>query len=244
MDGEMKQRGVRGFLSERMLRTAALVTAGNRTADVGCDHAYTSIYLVQEGLAPHVIAMDLNAGPLSKARENVSRFAETERIELRLSNGIAALLPGEADTVLIAGMGGPLMQEILEKYPKTLATVKQLVLQPQSDIPEFRRFLHRSGFYITAEDMLLEDGKYYWMMSAERGSEPEWTDVEYAYGKRILQEKRPVLADFLSWEYEINQRIYEELSHTDTPKAAERLAGLRITMERNRRAMNLISQTE
>ena len=136
--------GVAGFLSERMLRTAEFISRGNRTADVGCDHAYTSIYLVEQGIAPQVIAMDVNKGPLARAKDNVEKFGMAERISLRLSDGLEALLQGEADTILIGGMGGPLMERILSAYPEKVDRAKELVLQPQSEIGQFRRFVQRS----------------------------------------------------------------------------------------------------
>lgn len=213
---------VSAFLSERMLRTAAMVSHGNRTADVGCDHAYTSIYLVTHGIAPYVVAMDVNAGPLARARENVERFGCEEEIELRLSDGLAALAPGEVDTVLIAGMGGPLMERILSACPDIVEGIKELVLQPQSEIEEVRRFLHGRGFRIMAEDMLFEEGKYYVILRAEPGSEETWSKEEYLFGKCLLASGSPVLLDFLKKEQEKTKVLYGELSCTDTAKANAR----------------------
>lgn len=214
-----KHGGVTGFLSERMLRTAAMVSHGNRTADVGCDHAYTSIYLVEQGIAPFVIAMDVNAGPLARAKENVRKFGAGEQIDLRLSDGLTALSPGEADTVLIGGMGGPLMERILSAFPEVLGSVKELVLQPQSEIASFRRFLHKSGFRITKEDMLFEDGKFYVILRAEPGEEPEWTELEYLYGKYLVSSAYPVLLGFLLGEEEKAKTVLAGLETAGTEKA-------------------------
>lgn len=214
-----KRGGVTGLLSERMLRTAAMVSHGNRTADVGCDHAYTSIYLVEQGIAPHVIAMDVNAGPLARAKENVRKFGMEDNISLRLSDGLSALLPGEADTVLIGGMGGPLMERILSAFPEVLCSVKELVLQPQSEIASFRRYLHQTGFRITTEDMLEEDGKYYVILRAEPGEEPEWTEEEYLYGKHLTASAYPVLLRFLLAEEEKAETVLAGLEAAGTTKA-------------------------
>ena len=225
--------GVAGFLSERMLRTAGFVSRGNRTADVGCDHAYTSIYLVDRGIAPQVIAMDVNAGPLARAKENVRKFGMEEKISLRLSDGLAKLLPGEADTVLIAGMGGPLMERILTACPDTLATVKELVLQPQSEIGEFRRFVQSVGFRITEEDMLVEDGKYYTILRAERGEDVPWTEEEYLYGKRLRKKALPVLQEFLEEERRKAKEVLDGLSAAGTEKAARRREEILLRLKRN-----------
>ena len=225
--------GVAGFLSERMLRTAGFVSRGNRTADVGCDHAYTSIYLIEQGIAPRVVAMDVNAGPLARAKENVRKFGMEGKIDLRLSDGLAKLLPGEADTVLIAGMGGPLMERILTAHPETVAAIKELVLQPQSEIAEFRRFIQSIGFRITEEDMLFEDGKYYTILRAEHGEEALWTEEEYLYGKYLRKTALPVLRAFLEEECRKAKEVLAGLHTAGTEKAERRKEEILLRLKRN-----------
>lgn len=225
--------GVTGFLSERMLRTAGFVSRGNRTADVGCDHAYTSIYLIEQGIAPRVVAMDVNAGPLARAKENVRKFGMEGKIDLRLSDGLAKLLPGEADTVLIAGMGGPLMERILTAHPETVAAIKELVLQPQSEIAEFRRFIQSIGFRITEEDMLFEDGKYYTILRAEHGEEAPWTEEEYLYGKYLRKTALPVLRAFLEEECRKAKEVLAGLHTAGTEKAERRKEEILLRLKRN-----------
>ena len=225
--------GVAGFLSERMLRTAGFVSRGNRTADVGCDHAYTSIYLIEQGIAPRVVAMDVNAGPLARAKENVRKFGMEGKIDLRFSDGLAKLLPGEADTVLIAGMGGPLMERILTAHPETVAAIKELVLQPQSEIAEFRRFIQSIGFRITEEDMLFEDGKYYTILQAEHGEEALWTEEEYLYGKYLRKTALPVLRAFLEEECRKAKEVLAGLHMAGTEKAERRKEEILLRLKRN-----------
>jgi tRNA (adenine22-N1)-methyltransferase len=110
--------------------------------------------------------MDINNGPLERARANVAASQCAERVELRLSDGLAALRVGEVDSLLIAGMGGPLMQAILLAEPKKTESVKELILQPQSELPAFRRFLRLNGLQVVAEDIVLDNGKYYPFMKA------------------------------------------------------------------------------
>lgn len=234
MEKKVGKRGsVEGFLSERMFRTAAMVSHGNRVADVGCDHAYTSIYLVERGIAPWVVAMDVKKGPLERAKENVARFGMEQQIELRLSDGLTALLPGEAETILIGGMGGALMERILSMFPETVEASKELVLQPQSEIATFRRFLHKIEFRITAEDMLKEDGKYYVILRAEHGKEVPWTEEEYQYGKYLKPEAYPVLRDFLAEEHRMAENVLEGLVHVGTERAGRRKEELLLRLKRN-----------
>ena len=115
-------------LSKRMQRLASLVAGGNRLADVGTDHGYIPIALIEEGRIPGAIAMDVNQGPLLRAEAHIREFGLSTYIETRRSDGLAGLAPGEADTVLIAGMGGRLTVRILEEGGHCLGAVKELIL--------------------------------------------------------------------------------------------------------------------
>ena len=217
-------------LSKRLRAAAGMVTKGNIVADIGCDHAYTSIYLCKEGIAPRVIAMDVNKGPLQGARTHVEQAGLSEQIDIRLSDGLQKLVPGEADTVLLCGMGGLLMIKILSDYPEATASVKELVLQPQSEVGEVRHFLHRQGYRITKEHMLKEDGKFYVMMRAVPCTEPETyeTECDYVYGKLLLEEKDEVLLEFLQREHRLRSDVLVALERQDTENARARKESLRL----------------
>ena len=204
-------------LSERLLAAAGMVTKGNIVADVGCDHAYTSIYLCQAGIAPKVIAMDVNKGPLVGAKAHVEEAGLSENIDIRLSDGLQKLVPGEADSVLLCGMGGLLMIKILSDYPETTASLKELILQPQSEVGEVRRYLHKQGYEITKEHMLKEDGKFYVMMRAVKSKIPQQyeTECDYIYGKLLLEEKNPVLLEYLDREHRLRADVLTALEGQD-----------------------------
>ena len=121
-------------LSKRLRTVAGMVTKGNRVCDVGCDHGFVSIYLVQQGISPKVLAMDLREGPLRAAKEHVAAYGLEEQIETRLSDGLHNYEAGEADTLICAGMGGGLMTRILQAEREKTASFRELVLQPQSEI--------------------------------------------------------------------------------------------------------------
>ena len=200
--------GVR--LSERMLAIAQMVSPGMRVCDVGCDHGFISIYLVEEGIAPSVLAMDIGKGPLQQAQSHIEEAGLQDRIHTRLSDGLTQYREGEADCLIIAGMGGPLMQEILSN--KKVEDFREMILAPQSEICEFRKFLADHGFEIVAENMVFEDGKYYPAMRAVHGEMPLWQEVELQYGKYLLEEKHPVLQEYLKEKEKTCKKIQEKLA--------------------------------
>ena len=156
-------------LSLRMQTVADMVQPGGRVCDIGCDHAFVSIYLVANGIADHVIASDVRTGPCAIARENIARWGMDDRIDLRLGDGLDTVKPGETDSIIIAGMGGILITDILSAGKTVVDTAKQLVLQPQSELEHVRRYIHEQGWFITDEKMLVDAGKYYVVMSVDVG---------------------------------------------------------------------------
>lgn len=209
-------------ISRRLRAVAGLVGKGCVLADVGCDHGYIPIYLLQKGQITRAIAMDVNQGPLLRAKKHIQEWGLDNYIETRLSDGVKALRPQEVQSVVVAGMGGPLMERILLEGEAVLQSVDELILQPQSEIGHFRRFLAEQGYRITAEDMVEEDGKYYPMMKVRHGSMKYASDAEYLYGKELLQQQHPVLREFLEKEQENADRIWKRLRDSDTESAQRR----------------------
>lgn len=209
-------------LSKRLEAVAGMVSFGHRLADIGTDHGYVPIYLVEAGKVPSAVAMDINKGPLKKAEENVKRHHLEASIQLRLSDGLAKLHPNEADTVLIAGMGGNLMSRIIADGQEQLKNVSELILQPQSEIKEFRHFLHNSGYKICEEEMLIDEGKYYVMFKAVKGTQKYASEVEYAYGSLLLQKKHPVLRRYIEKELRNYDTILKHLTDSDSIHAKTR----------------------
>ena len=210
-------------LSKRMSALASLVTEGSRLADIGTDHGYIPIALVQKGRIPSALAMDVGKGPLSRAREHIHSQGLDTYIETRLSDGLTELHEGEADTVLIAGMGGMLMKRILEGGGHCLSSVGELILQPQSEIHLVRKFLAEHGYQITDEDIVLEDGKYYPILRAVPGEKENLKAEELFYGPRLLEKENPVLREYLLKQQEQNQTLIRQLSDHSSEKAAQRL---------------------
>lgn len=187
-------------LSRRLQRVAANVLSGGVVADIGCDHGFTSIYLVSGGQAASAIAMDINPGPLQRATEHVQSYGMQNQIQIRLSDGTQALRPGEADTILISGMGGGLIERILRQNPDVTGSARELVLSPQSEIFRVRKTLHDMGFRIASEEMISDMGKYYVIIRAVPGKENYFREDEYIYGKYLIDQRNPLLQEFLEKE--------------------------------------------
>lgn len=198
-------------LSKRLKALTEFVTEGLRVADIGCDHAYVSIYLMEKKIASKVIAMDINKGPLLKAKENIAKHGLTETIETRLSNGAKELKAGEVDAVLIAGMGGALMARILSERSEVLDLLEEWILQPQSELYLVRRHIREHGFHIVEENMLIDEGKYYTLMKAKKGKESVVSEVFDYYGKYLLENKNETLKLFLEQELEKKEAIFAKL---------------------------------
>ena len=215
-------------LSERLGAVASLVTVTGILADVGTDHGYIPVFLAGQKRIQKAIAMDVNQGPLERAEEHIRQYGLEEQIETRLSDGLAALTPGEVNGIVIAGMGGNLMQRILMQGQEVAHTVEELVLQPQSELMEFRRFLSRSGYVITAEDMVFEDGKYYPMMRAvyRNGREEEPDILALKYGGKLLEQKHPVLHQYLNWQKYQKEQILEKMKQNAKQDVSRRMQEL------------------
>ena len=136
-------------LSLRLCAIADMVTEGNKLVDVGCDHGYLPVYLLLNKKIPGAVAADVRKGPLSRAEEHIFQYGLEEYIETRLSDGLSAIAPGEGDTLVIAGMGGPLMERILTEGKTVRETFQEMILQPQSDIPHFRHFIREEGWELS-----------------------------------------------------------------------------------------------
>lgn len=222
------------MLSDRLQAVVTLTEPCAKMADIGCDHGYVAIELVRRGICSEVIAMDVKEGPLEQAKNNIKDYGMQEYITTRLSDGVRALQPGEADGIICAGMGGRLVINILTQGKEIVKKLSQLVLQPQSEIREVRSFLREAGFVIDKEDMVFEDGKYYPMMHVIPGTskaaaeEERLQRVQDTYGPYLLKQANPVLKQYLLWQQENYEKIRENLrkQKESTKRRRERMEEL------------------
>lgn len=218
-------------LSARLKAVADMVTKGNRVCDVGCDHGYISIYLVKNGISPFVYAMDVNKGPLLRAKEHILAYGYADKIETILSDGLVALGDRESDALVCAGMGGRLIIKILHDGMEQVLKMKELILQPQSEIHLVREYLRNQGFYIDKENMVFEDGKYYPMMhvKVKTDKKNENNPLFDKFGPCLLVEKHPVLKDFLEYTKNTLDEIDTRLAAEEkTDKINKRISELKV----------------
>lgn len=226
-------------LSKRLLAVAGLVSGGNCMADVGTDHGYVPIYLIRQGVVKSAIAMDINEGPLSRAKENIRQYGLDRYIAVRRSDGVLALQQEEVDSVVIAGMGGGLVIKILTEGREILSSVSELILQPQSEVERVRHFLYEEGYHIVAEDIVYEDGKFYPMMRVLHGAEAgDYPEIYFQYGKDLLLNNHAVLADYLKKEEQTLFSIKKQL--TDENKEER----IRLRIEEIDKKLSLVEEAK
>jgi len=191
-------------LTDRLLKIASLVTEGKKVADIGTDHGYIPVYLLNQGKVPYAILADVNKGPLENARGEVRHNKLLDKVDLRLGSGIEVLEKGEVDEVIIAGMGGILISELLEAKLEVAHSVDKLILQPMQAQNELRKYLLNNGFEILDEVLVKEDFRIYEIIIAKYTGKNTVVsdDIYYEVGIKLIENKDPLLNEF------IDKKIY------------------------------------
>ncbi len=202
-------------LSERMLMAAKMVRKGNKVADIGTDHAYLSAYLVLNNITPKALACDVRKGPLENARKTVEHYGIDDKITLRLSDGFDKIEPFEADDFVMCGMGGTLMEQLVQRTHWLKDKTKRIIVQPQSHAEDIRRFFVENGFEILFEDACIDGGKLYCAMAAEYTGKITEKPISYIYTGELPKCKKEESRLYLE---NINSRLCKKLE-------AERIRG-------------------
>lgn len=211
-------------MTPRLMAVAEMIKKDSVVADIGTDHAYVPVYLVLNNICNSALAMDINKGPLVRADENIKKFSLSDRIKTRLSDGLSELRNCEADTVVIAGMGGILINNIIERNRKRLTSVKHYILQPMTAIEETRKYLYCNGFEIVDEKLAVEDEKIYTVISAISGEMTAESEVDYYVGKCLISNHDKNLPEYLQgkiYEYEKALNSMEKASGDEINKKKE-----------------------
>lgn len=212
-------------LDSRLSAAAALVLPDKPMADIGSDHGLLPAFLLQQGICPKVISADLSQPSCDKASALCRAEHLEDGMEVRQGNGLTVLSPGEADSIVICGMGGYLTIEILENSPDVLAHCQRLILQPQKDVPAVREWLQDHGWQIVDERMAFAHDFYYVIMAAEKGS-MSLSPEELEFGPCILKNKPELFFDWLRFRISGIDQILSSLSQIRTADAEKRCTAL------------------
>ena len=170
-------------VNSRLMKIAGMIQKGDRVADIGTDHAYLPVFLIREGIASFVYACDVADGPLLNAKVNIERL-KAKNIELRKGDGLNAVKPQEADTFIIAGMGGDLIIKILSDCDWIKNERYELLLQPMTSVEDLHAFLMKNGFEIKEEQAVISAGRVYSVIKAVySGNCREVSPKDYYLGK-------------------------------------------------------------
>ncbi|MGI6142782.1 MAG: tRNA (adenine(22)-N(1))-methyltransferase [bacterium] len=198
-------------LSPRLEQVALLVPEGSIAADIGSDHALLSVYLVKKGICPRVIAGEINEKPYLLASSQVQKSGLADYIQVRWGDGLKVLAPGEADVVILAGMGGRTIRKILCDCPGVTESVCRFILQPMTEAGELRLWLSRHYFRISAEALVEEKGRFYEVIVAEHGLEDASTEVTLTLGPRLVADRHPLLPEHLNILIERERAILAQM---------------------------------
>lgn len=202
----------------RLAALAACVPRGARLADIGTDHAYLPIELVEKDVIVSAVAGDVHSGPYKAAKEHVKGLSLEGRISVRLGNGLAVLSPLEVDTVVIAGMGGQTIIEILTNHCEIVSSLKRLVLQPMVGAATVRRWLCENHWYVLEERLVQEEGRLYEIIVAEQGDSPRYEPVMYEIGQKLWGEKSPLLILHIDQLISQTKRVVKEMECSSNAK--------------------------
>ena len=186
-------------ISARLLAVAELTREGSFVADVGTDHAYLPIYLCAKGKIRGAVASDINRGPLDRAEINVKEYALEDKVALCLTNGLDGIDIYAPDDILICGMGGELIAEIINKAEWTKNKNIRLILQPMTHAEKLRGFLLSSGYTIVDETLVRED-KIYQIICAEYSAEKEnYSEIELIFGRHNINRNTEELREYAEY---------------------------------------------
>ncbi len=219
-------------LSRRLSAIASYIPPGSPVADIGTDHAYLPVYLVKQGISPRVIAADLHNAPFQSALRTVESHALGDKISVRLGDGLKVLRPGEAEIVVIAGMGGSTMEKIFSQSPKVLKKVQRLVLQPMTGAETVRQWLWDNEWTLLDEDLIAEDGRLYELLVAVPGQE---LPRDPFIGPRLIEKRHPLLIKLLEQKEQQLAGILAGVSKSADPATREKISELEEKLEKIRK---------
>lgn len=200
-------------LTDRLLKIASLVSYGKKIADIGTDHGYIPVYLLKEERVPFAVLADVNKGPLDNARKEVIQNNLLDKVDLRLGSGIEVLEIGEIEEVIIAGMGGILISELLDAKKQVAHNVEKFILQPMQAQEELRSYLLNNGYEILDEVLVREDFRIYEIIVAKYTGKNTIIEDEIYFetGIKLLENKDSLFNEFIEKKIKTYRAIVNNL---------------------------------
>ena len=217
-------------LDKRLQAVASLVPQGSRFADIGTDHAYLPVWLLEQGVIASAVAGDIAAGPCQAAQTTVAMHGAASSIAVRQGSGLAVLRPGEADCIAICGMGGSTIISILAADMAVAKGAQRLLLQPMAGAAALRRWLVAQGWCITREELVDDEPHFYEIICAERAEkyaarasdagEQCYSEVEYLVGPALLRDGHPLLAKHIARQQASLHELLTNMARSERAKAS------------------------
>lgn len=195
----------------RLKTIKSMVAKCNIAADIGTDHGFVAEMLLLDSTAKKVIATDLNKGPLNRAMEYLTSRNLDEKCDFRLGSGLTVLEEQEVDSIIIAGMGGDLIADILNTSKNISSTVGELILQPMTAIDKLRKYLYENNFVIEDEKIVKEYHHYYFIIKAKPGNDKIEDEIFYEISKPLLEKKDKIMDEYINKIIGTNNKIISNL---------------------------------
>jgi len=213
------------MISERLKAIADMVDSCECCADIGTDHGYIPIYLLNKGVCKRAIASDINKGPLEKAKYNVKKEDLSDKIDCRLGSGFSTIKPGEQNIAIIAGMGGNLTRDIIEDGMEVFKSLDYLIVQPVQNVEVFRQYVYEKGYEIIEENLCIDEGKYYEIIKIKYKNKKQGIqdidDIFYEISKFSYDRKHKLINEFIKNKIEKYEKILYAIKE-DSESALER----------------------
>lgn len=215
----------------------SMVDKCQTVADIGTDHGYVAEMLLRNKICENIIATDLNEGPLNRAKEHLFNVNLQDKCDFRLGSGLTVLNEGEADAIIIAGMGGDLISDIIEASNEIAQNSKQLILQPMTAVDSLRLYLAENGFRIIDENIVKEFHHFYFIIKAKKGITNTEDSIYFEISKILLQKKEPIMIEYLNKLLNTNEKIISSLEKANNVEYNVKIENLK---EKNKTIKELI----
>ncbi|NMA94887.1 MAG: SAM-dependent methyltransferase [Clostridiales bacterium] len=205
--------------TDRMKTIIDCVPKSHTVADIGADHGYVSASLIEKGIAKYVIASDISPNSLKKTQGLIRQRGLEDYIATRMGYGLSVLAEHEADTAIIAGLGGVLISEILDRDIHIAKTIDTFILQPMQWVRPLREYLFNNGYKIDDERLVYEgEDKYYVIMKVTHGYVEISDDMYYYLGEKLIKNRCNLLLGYILHKIKLREHVLKGLAKSKDKK--------------------------